>query len=135
MIARSCPAGPNGRKSAVMVENERIILDPAILSGKPVIRGTRLSVEFVVGLLADGWTVADILANYPGLTQEDITACMAYARDMLSTERAMPDVARGCAFSLPEPTWPRARAVSPFPVIRGETARRWAGLPRQAVGS
>ena len=73
-----------------MVENERIILDPAILSGKPVIRGTRLSVEFVVGLLADGWTVADILANYPRLTQEDITACLAYARDMLSTERAYP---------------------------------------------
>ena len=73
-----------------MAENERIILDPAILSGKPVIRGTRLSVEFVVGLLADGWSVADILANYPGLTQEDISACLAYARDVLSTERAYP---------------------------------------------
>ena len=49
---------------------QRIVLDPAILAGKPVVRGTRLSVEFVIGLMADGWSEADILANYPGLTRD-----------------------------------------------------------------
>ena len=72
---------------------ERIVLDPAVLAGKPVIRGTRLSVEFIVGLMADGWSEADILANYPGLTREDVTACLAYARDLLQSERVYPSVA------------------------------------------
>lgn len=58
---------------------ERIIIDPEILVGKPVIKGTRLSVEFVIDLLAQGWLEADILRNYPGLTQEDIKACLSYA--------------------------------------------------------
>lgn len=52
--------------------NERIALDVSILAGKPVVRGTRISVEFVIGLMADGWTRAEIVAAYPGLTQEDI---------------------------------------------------------------
>jgi len=73
--------------------DERITLDPAILAGKPVVRGTRLSVEFVIGLMADGWTEADILANYPGLMHEDIAACLAYARDVLQSERAFPTAA------------------------------------------
>jgi uncharacterized protein (DUF433 family) len=64
----------------------RITLDRTVLAGKPVVRGTRLSVEFVIGLMAEGWSEADILANYPGLAREDITACLAYARDMLSGE-------------------------------------------------
>lgn len=58
----------------------RIIRDPSILLGKPVIRGTRLSVGFIIGLLADGVSEADILANYPGITRDDIRACLAYAR-------------------------------------------------------
>ena len=62
-----------------IVTQERIVLDPAILAGKPVIRGTRLSVEFVIGLLADGWTEADVVTNYPGLSQEDLLACVAYS--------------------------------------------------------
>jgi uncharacterized protein (DUF433 family) len=69
---------------------DHIVLDPAILAGKPVIRGTRLSVEFVIGLLADGWSEADILANYPGLSREDITACLNYARDLLHSEKVFP---------------------------------------------
>ena len=73
-----------------MIQNERIILDPSVLSGKPIVRGTRLSVEFILGLLADDWSVADILANYPGLTHDDVTACLAYARDVLSAERVYP---------------------------------------------
>jgi uncharacterized protein (DUF433 family) len=57
--------------------NERIIIDPGILVGKPVIKGTRLAVEFIVDLLANGWTEDEILRNYPGLTREDIYACLA----------------------------------------------------------
>ena len=52
-----------------------------MLAGKPVINGTRLSVEFVIGLMADGWSEGDILENYPGITHDDILACLAYARD------------------------------------------------------
>ncbi len=62
-------------------EYPAVTLDPSLLAGKPVIRGTRLSVEFVIGLLADGWSEADILANYPGITHEGILACLSYARD------------------------------------------------------
>ncbi len=76
-----------------MTETERIVLDPAILSGKPVIRGTRLSVEFVIGLLADGGSEEDIVRNYPGITHEDIRACLAYARDVLRSERVYPSAA------------------------------------------
>ena len=72
---------------------DRIVLDPAILVGKPVIRGTRLSVEFIIGLLADGWTEADILENYPGIGHDDILACLAYARDRLKDERIYPPAA------------------------------------------
>jgi len=55
---------------------ERIIVDPEILAGKPVIRGTRLAVEFILELLAAGQSESDILTNYPGLTREDILACL-----------------------------------------------------------
>jgi uncharacterized protein (DUF433 family) len=74
-------------------EYSRIDLDPNIAAGKPVIHGTRLTVEFVIGLLAAGWAEADILANYPGLVHDDIIACLTYARDMLSTERVFPSAA------------------------------------------
>jgi uncharacterized protein (DUF433 family) len=58
---------------------ERIVVDPEILVGKPVIRGTRLAVEFVLELLAAGQSENEILASYPGLTREDILACLSYA--------------------------------------------------------
>jgi uncharacterized protein (DUF433 family) len=58
-----------------MTWQDRITLDPAVLAGKPVVRGTRLSVDFVLGLMAQGWAEADILRNDPGLTREDIAAC------------------------------------------------------------
>ena len=54
-----------------------IVVDPDLLVGKPVIRGTRLAVEFIIDLLAQGWTEADLLANYPGLTREAVQACLA----------------------------------------------------------
>ncbi len=63
---------------------ERIIIDPGILVGKPIIKGTRLAVELIIDLLANGWTKDEILRNYPGLIQEDIQACLAYASQSLS---------------------------------------------------
>lgn len=69
---------------------ERVVLDPDVLVGKPVIRGTRLSVEFIVGLLAEGWTEADILRNYPGVTHEDVAACLHYAAEVLQSDRVYP---------------------------------------------
>ena len=64
-----------------------------MLAGKPVISGTRLSVEFIIGLLADGWGEPDILTNYPEVSHDDIIACLAYARDALSAEKVYPSVA------------------------------------------
>lgn len=66
---------------------ERIVLDPAILAGKPVIKGSRLAVEFIISLLAAEWTEEEILYNYPGLTHEDIVACLHYASSMLQAEK------------------------------------------------
>jgi uncharacterized protein (DUF433 family) len=76
-----------------MTEHPRISLAPDVLAGKPVIRGTRLSVEFVIGLMAEGWSEADILANYPNVTHDDVIACLAFARDMLSAEKVYPSAA------------------------------------------
>jgi len=69
---------------------ERVVVDPAILVGKPVVKGTRLAVDFVIGLLAQGWSEADILKNYPGLTRDDIQACLAYASERLRDEKVYP---------------------------------------------
>ena len=69
---------------------DRIIVDPAVLVGKPVLKGTRLAVEFVVDLLANGWTNDQIRDNYGGITDEDIRACLAYAKDVLQHERVFP---------------------------------------------
>jgi uncharacterized protein (DUF433 family) len=66
---------------------ERIVIDPNVLVGKPVVRGTRLAVEFIIDLLAQGWPEAEILRNYPGVTHEDIQACLAYASQLLKAER------------------------------------------------
>lgn len=76
-----------------MTDPARIVLDSAVLAGKPVIRGTRLSVDFVIGLMADGWTEVDILRNYSGLSHDDVAACLAYARDVLRSEKVYPSAA------------------------------------------
>ncbi len=64
-----------------------ITIDSNILVGKPVVKGTRLAVEFIIDLLAQGWTEEEILSNYPGLTHQDILACLAYASDTLKIEK------------------------------------------------
>ena len=55
---------------------DRITTDPGVLTGKPVIRGIRLAVDFIVGLLAQDWSEADIIWNYPDITHADIAACL-----------------------------------------------------------
>lgn len=66
-----------------MTWRDRITVDPAVLVGKPVIRGTRIAVEFVVGLLGREWTQEQILREYDHLKPEDIQACLAHASDVL----------------------------------------------------
>lgn len=69
---------------------DRIVIDPNVLVGKPVIKGTRIAVEFVVDLLGRGWTVEQILKEYDHLTSEDVQACLAYAGEILKSERVYP---------------------------------------------
>ncbi len=69
---------------------DRITIDPKVLVGKPVLKGSRLAVEFIVDLLAQGWTDAEISKNYPGVTREDILACLAYASNVLKSEKVFP---------------------------------------------
>jgi uncharacterized protein (DUF433 family) len=69
---------------------KRIALDPAVLAGKPVIAGTRLSVEFIVNLLARGATEQEILAEYPRLKAEDVQACLLFAARSLQQASFMP---------------------------------------------
>jgi uncharacterized protein (DUF433 family) len=66
---------------------ERITVDPNVMVGKPVVKGTRIAVEFIIDLLARGWTTEQILKEYDHLTPQDIQACLAYASDMLKSER------------------------------------------------
>lgn len=68
----------------------RITVDSEVLAGKPVIKGTRLAVEFVLELPAQEWSEGEILRNYPGITHEDIQACLAYASATLRAERVYP---------------------------------------------
>lgn len=73
-----------------MAWSERILVDPDILAGKPVIRGTRLSVEFILDLLAAGQPEAEVLHNYPGIAREDILACLSYASYLAHEYKAYP---------------------------------------------
>lgn len=65
---------------------ERIAIDPNVCFGEPRIRGTRIWVGLILGFLADGWSIDEILADYPALTDEDIRACLAFGA-RLSTGR------------------------------------------------
>lgn len=69
---------------------DRIVVNPQILVGKPVVKGTRLSVEHIVGLLAGGWSMEEVLDSYPHITKEDVLACLAYAHERLLDERVYP---------------------------------------------
>ena len=69
---------------------DRITVDPRILVGKPVVKGTRIAVEMVVDFLAAGWTYEQVLDSYPTLEADDIRACLAYASELLHSEKVFP---------------------------------------------
>jgi len=69
---------------------ERITINPKVMVGKPVIRGTRLTVEYILNLLAHGATVTEIISEYKGLTKEDIQACILFATKSLENTTFMP---------------------------------------------
>ena len=66
---------------------ERIVVDPKVLVGKPLIRGTRLSVEFILNLLASDWTIEQILSEYPQLERKDVMTVLKYAAEMAKEEK------------------------------------------------
>ncbi len=66
----------------------KIIADPNILVGKPIIAGTRISVQLVLEKIRDGWTIEDLLDDYPHLTREQIVTALAYAADAMSASAA-----------------------------------------------
>jgi uncharacterized protein (DUF433 family) len=69
---------------------ERIVIDPSVMVGKPVIKGTRLTIQYILGLLAHGTTVSEILQEYEGLTQADILACFLFATKALESTTFVP---------------------------------------------
>jgi uncharacterized protein (DUF433 family) len=69
---------------------QRIVLNPEVMVGKPVIRGTRLTVDFILNLMAHGATEKEILREYQGLTKEDIRACYLFATKTLKDTDFMP---------------------------------------------
>ena len=68
----------------------RITVNPRIFGGKPIVRGRRLAVEHVLGMLASGDTLDTILAGYPWLERDDVLACIAYAHRLVEHERVEP---------------------------------------------
>lgn len=73
-----------------MPSEDRILIDPRIMLGKPVIRGTRITVEILLEKLAAGSSFEELLRDYPSLTMEDLRAALAYARASLRSEEVIP---------------------------------------------
>ena len=68
---------------------ERVELNPEVLAGKPVVKGTRLSVQLILELLADDWSTEEVLDQYPTLTRDDVLACLRYASECPRPRRAV----------------------------------------------
>ncbi|MFZ3167040.1 MAG: DUF433 domain-containing protein [Candidatus Methanoperedens sp.] len=75
---------------------ERITLNPDVMTGKPVIKGTRLTVQFILGLLVHGASAEDIIDEYKGLNMKDIRACLLFATESLEDTTFMPLTAEAC---------------------------------------
>ncbi len=69
---------------------ERITFDPKIFNGKPIIRGKRIAVEHILGMIAEGSTIDELLEGYPFLEKDDIRACLSYAHRLVAHERIEP---------------------------------------------
>jgi len=78
------------QERVAMEWRERIAGDPKVLMGKPVIKGTRISVELIIDLIANGWSHEEILRNYPHVSAEDIAACLHYAQDVVKDIKEYP---------------------------------------------
>ena len=72
---------------------DRIALDPKVMAGKPILRGTRLTVEYILNLLAHGATEEEVLAEYAGLTRDDLRACLQFTTRSIGSTTYMPLVA------------------------------------------
>jgi uncharacterized protein (DUF433 family) len=73
-----------------MTWTDHIIADPGTLGGKPVVKGTRLAVDFLLGLLAEGWTREQLRQEYPQLTEDALRAVFAYAAEVLQDQTLLP---------------------------------------------
>ena len=69
---------------------QRITINPKVMTGKPIIKGTRLTVQFILELLGEGSTIEEILQEYDGLTREDILACLIYASEAIDNSTILP---------------------------------------------
>ncbi|MCP5050455.1 MAG: DUF433 domain-containing protein [bacterium] len=69
---------------------ERIAMNPKVMGGKPVIKGTRLTVQYILKLMADGLSFTDIKKEYNGITNEDLTACILYASEIMENIEFFP---------------------------------------------
>jgi uncharacterized protein (DUF433 family) len=74
---------------------ERIVADPRILAGKPVVKGTRIAVDLVLEELAQNPAIDELLAAHPDLTRDDVQACLAYARAIVTGEEVSPKPPKG----------------------------------------
>jgi uncharacterized protein (DUF433 family) len=82
-------------KDAQRLYHERIVADPRILAGKPVVKGTRIAVDLVLEELAQNPDVDELVAAHPDLTRTDVQACLAYAKDMVTGEEVSPQPPKG----------------------------------------
>lgn len=81
-----CRSSDVKRRHCIMNWKPRIEVNPNVLSGRPVIRGTRISVELLLDRLAEGWSMDDVLASYPHLTREDVLTAIAFAAELFKEE-------------------------------------------------
>jgi uncharacterized protein (DUF433 family) len=65
---------------------DRIEVNPAVLVGKPIIKGSRISVELILDRLADGWSMEDVLSSYPHISREDVLAALSFASELFKEE-------------------------------------------------
>src|SRR5262252_1853250 len=98
-------------KEARRLYHERIVTDPRILAGKPVVKGTRIAVDLVLEELSHNPDITELLAAHPDLTRDDIQACLAYAKDILTGQEVSPSLpkkrtkTRGKPVNADDPLW------------------------------
>ncbi len=76
---------------------DRIVMNPDVLVGKPTIKGTRISVELILGWLASGWSIEDILKEYPQVTRADVLAALNFTAEFMRDERFLLTLAEDAA--------------------------------------